>query len=122
MRQNDIKFRLQLELEKIIRPSAQKPFMNKNHDLPENHIHFFSVRDSGRIAAFVRALVAESLWPMATAFQDLSIEKLCEKLEGCNFGDYNRSSMGYCDYCCLGLADAVFTAAGNAKKAFDGCA
>ena len=122
MRQNDIKFDLQFDLEKVVEPVARKTLEIMHRNLPANEVNNFSQCDSHRIGVFINALCSESLWPMAPAFRCLSIKMVCEQLGHCDFGGFEKLSIynKRCLKCYPDLAKAVASAVKKAEKAFAG--
>lgn len=122
MRQNDIKFDLQLDLERIIERSASKAVDYSERNIPRNDDECFSQCDSDRIGFFINALSMCGLSPMASAIRDQSIRSLCKRLENCNF-DYFTTTSTYryrCHECGPGMAEAVQSATKKVYKAFGG--
>ena len=121
-RRREIKCCLQWDIENIVVPVASKPVKIRNHDIPKDDGYDFSRCDAYRIGFFINELCHQHLWPMAPAFRYCSINKLCEGLEGCDFGELLRvcDYEQRCDDCDELLTDQVGSAVAQAKESFQG--
>jgi len=119
MHRCNIKRLLNLQLERIILPVVRKPLYLTDDDriFRDNSVHF-SYCDTYQVGFFINALCTEHLWPITTAFEDCSIDEICNRLENCNFVALTKTA-GYGTRCskCSSESSIKAIIKGMVKKA-----
>ncbi|CAD6572004.1 MAG: hypothetical protein ASARMPREDX12_004854 [Alectoria sarmentosa] len=117
--ERDVKRELQIQVEQIISPIAEKritgDFILGSDDL------FFSHCDCVSISSLINGLSRQGLWPLTSAVHRLSVSMLCKKLEACDFGLASRiTKLKKCSRCPENVAAKVAKIRELASTKFEG--
>ena len=117
--ERNIKRHMQLDIELLIAPVAEK--RTPTDYLPGSDDFFLSHCDCMSISMFINALARQGLWPLSAPFERCSINRLCQKLEACDFGLPNRVPKSKkCSTCPEDLAAKALRISRRALSTFDG--
>ena len=117
--ERDAKRELQIQVEQIISPIAEKrttgDFMLGSDDV------LFSHCDCISISSLISGLSRQGLWPLTSAVHRLSTAMLCRKLEACDFGLASRiTKPRKCSRCPENVAAKVAKIRESALAKFEG--
>lgn len=117
--ERSIKRSMHFDIENLITPIAEKH--TPTDYLPGSDDFFLSHCDCMSISIFINALARQGLWPLSAPIERFSINKLCQKLEACDFGLPNRVPKSKkCSKCPEEMAAKVSKITQRALNGFDG--
>ena len=117
--ERDIKREMQIQIEQIISPIAEKS--TADDFIRSSDCHYLSHCDCLSISSLISGLSRQGLWPLTSAVHQLSISMLCKKLEACDFGLASRiTKQKKCSRCPEDVAAKVAKIREVASTKFEG--